>query len=51
MGPKSKEEDPDKANMTKDGDFNYRAASRYANAIQRNTQGASDFSKNKSIKE
>lgn len=51
LGDKLKEEDPDRANLTKEGDFNYKAASRYQNAIQRNTTGASEFSKTKSIKE
>lgn len=51
LGAKSKEEDPDKANMTKEGDFNYKAASRYQSALSKNNTGASEFSKTKSIKE
>lgn len=48
---KEVEEDPDKMNVTEDGEYDYRASSRYHTALQRHSQGQSDFAKNKTIKE
>ncbi|CAD8158935.1 unnamed protein product [Paramecium pentaurelia] len=48
---RKKEQDPDRHLLNEDGDYDFKASSRYQTALQRVTQGQSDFARNKTIKE